>query len=82
MDSGVVQSVIVLAFSVVFNISRWFEFEYDVITSSENVTEEDGRVVLRNVSAVMVKVRITNLSDSTGENTFKDRTETLKRCRP
>ena len=56
LDNGVVQSCLVLAFSVVFNISRWFEFEYDVIVVERNRTGEDGRLESVNESTVIVQV--------------------------
>ena len=56
LDDGNVQSLIVLVFSVAFNLSRWFEFQWSWKVVEKNVTNPDTGIVLgvENVTVPMV----------------------------
>ena len=56
MENGRVQCVLVLLFSILFNISRWFELEYEYGVSEVNITAEDGVMRRINQTRVVLKV--------------------------
>ena len=58
LENGVVQSLFVAVFSVVFNITRWFELEYVYVTvAGDNETLADGSVVVANETVVTLQVK-------------------------
>lgn len=56
LESGKVQSVIVFVFSIIFNLSRWCEFEFHYVDNVVNVTRDDGTVETVNTTVVQLKV--------------------------
>ena len=60
LKNGIVQCLIILAFSIIFNITRWFELEYVNYYQMENSTNilanDTEEFMEKNVSKVSLQV--------------------------
>ncbi|XP_059083230.1 uncharacterized protein LOC131880581 [Tigriopus californicus] len=54
IESGIWQSIIVFVSAALFNLPRWFEFEYNYEMKEVNLTMVNGTMVLSNVSDIVV----------------------------
>lgn len=50
--------MLVFVFSLLFNLSRWFELKTEQVTVTEDVTMANGSTIEKNVTRDMVKVRL------------------------
>ena len=61
LKNGKIHCFVVVIFSIIFNISRWFELEYVYHFEPTNITStnQSNEVVTKNISKIILKVIIT-----------------------